>query len=66
VAEEVYGTGLPYVPENWPQQGDVWGWKTGRRVVPNGKHFQDWYLYLPDRLFRLLKEDKEIPRSGSG
>jgi len=41
VVEEVYGMGLPYAPENWPQQGDVWGWKTGRRVVANGKHFQD-------------------------
>ena len=41
MVEEVYGMGLPYAPENWPQQGDVWGWKTGRRVVANGKHFQD-------------------------
>jgi len=66
VAAEVYGEGLPYAPENWPEEGDIWAWKTGRRVVPKGGHFQDPYLYLPERLYRLLKEEKEIPESGSG
>ena len=64
MAEEVYGTGLPYAPENWPQQGDVWGWKTGRRVVTNGKHFQDRYMYLLDRLFWLLKKRRRYQGQG--
>ena len=29
-------------------------------------HFQDWFLYLLVRLFRLLKEENEIPRYRSG
>lgn len=49
VAAEQTGKGLPYAPENWPKHGDVWGWRTGRRVSSNG-HFQDRYLYLPTRL----------------
>ncbi|QCD91842.1 Oberon [Vigna unguiculata] len=63
VAAEVYGEGFPYAPESWPEKGDVWGWRTGRRVVPNGNHFQDRYLYLPNRLLLLLKEEKENPGS---
>ena len=43
------GEGLPYAPENWPQQGDIWGWKTGKRLHNNGC-FQDRYLYSPSRL----------------
>jgi len=66
MAAEVYGEGLPYAPENWPEEGDVWGWRTGRRVVPNGTHFQDRYLYLPKRLYQLLKEEKETPEPASG
>ena len=64
-AAEVYGTGLPYALENQPQRGDDWGWRTRRRVFPNDKHFQDQYLYFLDRLFWLLKEENQIPRSGS-
>jgi len=66
---EVYGMGLPYTLENWPQYGDVWGRRTRRRVVLNSKHFQDRYLYLFDWLFRLLeeeKEEKEISKSRLG
>ncbi|KAE9612816.1 putative oberon, PHD finger domain-containing protein [Lupinus albus] len=48
-AEEESGEGLPYAPENWPEEGDRWGWRTGRRVAGNG-YFQDRYLYLPKRL----------------
>ncbi|CAJ1925683.1 unnamed protein product [Sphenostylis stenocarpa] len=58
------GDGHPYAPENWPEQGDVWGWRTGRRIVPNGTHFQNRYLYLPYRL-RMLMEEKENKGSGS-
>ncbi|KAK7405910.1 hypothetical protein VNO78_07522 [Psophocarpus tetragonolobus] len=70
VAPEVFGEGYPYAPENWPEQGDVWGWRTGRRIriVANGvDHFQDRYLYLPNRLTLALKEEreKENPASAS-
>ncbi|KAE9606461.1 hypothetical protein Lal_00013962 [Lupinus albus] len=49
VAAEESGEGLPYAPENWPEEGDIWGWRTGRRVAGNG-NFHDRYLYLPMRL----------------
>ncbi|PNX93535.1 calmodulin protein kinase [Trifolium pratense] len=49
VAADQIGQGLPYAPINFPEQGDVWGWKTGKRLQPNGC-FQDRYLYLPERL----------------
>ncbi|XP_057450259.1 protein OBERON 1-like isoform X3 [Lotus japonicus] len=48
-AAEESGEGLPYAPENWPEMGDIWGWRTGRRVTMNGT-FHDRYLYLPLRL----------------
>ncbi|KAK7308048.1 hypothetical protein VNO77_41639 [Canavalia gladiata] len=51
VGPEQSGEGLPYAPENWPEAGDVWGWRTGRRVSSNGT-FHDRYLYLPNRLNR--------------
>ncbi|XP_054821899.1 protein OBERON 2-like [Prosopis cineraria] len=57
VAAETHGEGLPYAPENWPEPGDIWGWRTGRRVAQNG-HFLDRYLYLPARL-----SHSEIPGS---
>nr|KYP61796.1 hypothetical protein KK1_016307 [Cajanus cajan] len=66
VGPEVAGMGYPYAPEDWPEKGDVWGWRTGRRIVANRLHFQDRYLYLPERLNRQLKEKKkEIPESAS-
>lgn len=66
VAPEEYGMGYPYAPENWPQKGDIWGWRTGRRIVANRTHFQDRYLYLPERLIRELKEKKkDNPESAS-
>lgn len=42
--------GLPYAPEDWPNPGDTWGWKTGKRIGLSG-YFLDRYLYLPKRLF---------------
>lgn len=48
-APEESGEGLPYAPENWPEPGDVWGWKTGRRATPTGI-YHDRYLYVPVRL----------------
>ncbi|MED6209632.1 hypothetical protein PIB30_056616 [Stylosanthes scabra] len=52
VGPEESGEGAPYAPENWPQQGDNWGWRTGRRIQSSG-YFQDRYLYLPERLNNL-------------
>lgn len=44
------GEGLPYAPEDWPNPGDNWGWKTGRRIAASG-NFVDRYLYLPRGLY---------------
>ncbi|XP_050219264.1 protein OBERON 2 [Mercurialis annua] len=54
VAPEKSGEGLPYAPVNWPKHGDVWSWRVGRRIAPNG-HFMDRYLYVPPRLSRSRK-----------
>ncbi|XP_055813527.1 protein OBERON 2 [Solanum dulcamara] len=43
------GEGLPYAPEDWPNPGDIWAWKVGRRIASAG-YFLDRYLYLPNRL----------------
>lgn len=51
VAPNTYGKGLPYAPVDWPEPGDIWGWKVGKRVASSG-HFLDRYLYLPPRLSR--------------
>nr|GEW96169.1 hypothetical protein [Tanacetum cinerariifolium] len=48
------GIGLPYAPENFPQPGDTWSWKVGKRIASKG-HFLDRYLYIPDRLYLELK-----------
>lgn len=48
------GLGLPYAPEDFPEPGDKWGWKVGKRVGVSG-HFLDRYLYLPDRLHKEFK-----------
>lgn len=48
------GLGLPYAPEDFPEPGDKWGWKVGKRVGVSG-HFLDRYLYLPDRLHKEIK-----------
>ncbi|KAK3170441.1 hypothetical protein Dsin_032730 [Dipteronia sinensis] len=45
------GYGLLYAPINWPNPGDNWRWKVGKRVTIKG-HFLDRYLYLPKRLSR--------------
>ncbi|GMN46708.1 hypothetical protein TIFTF001_015875 [Ficus carica] len=51
VSPEETGEGLPYAPENWPNPGDTWGWRVGKRVSQAG-HFLDRYLYLPKHLPR--------------
>nr|GME04252.1 protein OBERON 1-like isoform X1 [Ipomoea batatas]GME20449.1 protein OBERON 1-like isoform X1 [Ipomoea batatas] len=43
------GEGLPYAPEDWPNPGDKWRWKVGKRVIGSG-YICDRYLYLPSRL----------------
>ncbi|KAM7256274.1 hypothetical protein ACFE04_012015 [Oxalis oulophora] len=40
------GVGLPYAPENWPNPGDKWTWRVGRRVKNSG-YYNDRFLYLP-------------------
>lgn len=43
-----YGEGLPYAPVDWPNPGDNWGWRVGKRIASSG-HFLDRYLYPPKR-----------------
>ncbi|KAK7407507.1 hypothetical protein VNO78_09460 [Psophocarpus tetragonolobus] len=43
------GEGLPYAPEGWPNPGDVWSWKVGRRMNKDG-YFCDRFLFLPRSL----------------
>ncbi|XP_045805265.1 uncharacterized protein LOC123898368 [Trifolium pratense] len=43
------GEGLPYAPENFPNPGDIWRWKAGKRISNNG-NYRDRYLYLPCHL----------------
>uniref|UniRef100_M1CYL2 CDPK adapter protein 1 n=1 Tax=Solanum tuberosum TaxID=4113 RepID=M1CYL2_SOLTU len=33
VSEYDSGEGLPYAPVDWPNAGDKWGWRTGKRVT---------------------------------
>lgn len=49
VSPEECGEGLPYAPIDFPEPGDIWSWKVGRRLALNG-HYMDRYLYLPRRL----------------
>lgn len=49
VAPEQSGEGLPYAPENFPNPGDIWRWKSGKRISNNG-NYRDRYLYVPHRL----------------
>lgn len=43
------GVGLPYAPMDWPNPGDHWTWRVGKRVAASG-HFLDRYLYPPKHL----------------
>ncbi|XP_055832860.1 uncharacterized protein LOC129901637 [Solanum dulcamara] len=49
VSEYDSGEGLPYAPVDWPNAGDKWGWRAGKRATSSGT-FKDRYLYLPKRL----------------
>ncbi|XP_061354631.1 uncharacterized protein LOC133299210 [Gastrolobium bilobum] len=46
VSPHASGEGLPYAPEGWPNPGDIWGWKVGKRASRSG-YYHDRYLYLP-------------------
>ncbi|CAN0856854.1 Protein OBERON 1 [Linum grandiflorum] len=48
-----YGEGLPYAPENWPNPGDLWGWKIEKKLTIFGYHLER-HLYLPESLHYLV------------
>lgn len=56
VPDNASGEGLPYAPVDWPNAGDVWRWKVGKRRTSNG-FMLDRYLY-PPRRFRNLGAKK--------
>ncbi|MBA0801302.1 hypothetical protein Gohar_011675 [Gossypium harknessii] len=43
------GEGLPFAPIHWPNAGDIWTWKVGRRVNSAG-FYGDRFLHLPESL----------------
>lgn len=43
------GEGFPYAPDEWPNPGDKWKWKVGRRRTAAG-FWADRYLILPKTL----------------
>ncbi|XP_021897094.1 uncharacterized protein LOC110814074 isoform X2 [Carica papaya] len=43
------GDGLPYAPVDWPNPGDIWSWRVGKRISSSG-FFQDRFLILPKGL----------------
>ncbi|XP_043708396.1 protein OBERON 2-like isoform X2 [Telopea speciosissima] len=49
------GEGLPYAPIDWPNPGDNWTWKVGKRKSVRG-FWGDRYLYLPIRLQTSLRK----------
>lgn len=55
VLPDTSGEGFPYAPENFPNPGDNWRWRVGKRVAITG-HFRDRYLYAPKSLKHLFKE----------
>ncbi|XP_010532556.1 PREDICTED: uncharacterized protein LOC104808552 [Tarenaya hassleriana] len=51
------GQGLPYAPVDFPEPGDTWSWRVGRRVSSTGIHV-DRFITLPERL-----QGRNIPKS---
>ncbi|TXG51481.1 hypothetical protein EZV62_024005 [Acer yangbiense] len=43
--------GLPCAPKDWPNPGDNWGWRVGKRISNVG-YYSDRFLYLPKRIQR--------------
>jgi len=62
VAPEQFGEGLPYAPENFPNPGDIWRWKSGKRISNNG-NYRDRYLYVPHRLAAANRTSDRIFKS---
>ncbi|KAL4310614.1 hypothetical protein GQ457_01G032460 [Hibiscus cannabinus] len=40
------GEGLPYAPVDWPNPGDIWSWRVGKRVN-NAGFYSDRFLNVP-------------------
>ncbi|KAH0633578.1 hypothetical protein KY284_036364 [Solanum tuberosum] len=57
VSEYDCGESLPYAPVDWPNAGDKWGSRVGKRVKSSGT-FRDRYLYL-SKHFKAPKKWKE-------
>ncbi|KAK4370519.1 hypothetical protein RND71_009994 [Anisodus tanguticus] len=57
VSANDYGEGLPYAPEDWPNAGDKWGWRAGKRATTSG-YFRDRHLYLPKH-YHVPKDGKK-------
>ncbi|KAK6786926.1 hypothetical protein RDI58_015451 [Solanum bulbocastanum] len=57
VSEYDSGEGLPYSPVDWPNAGDKWGWRAGKKATGLGT-YKDKYLHLPKR-FQALKDGKK-------
>ncbi|KAI4317849.1 hypothetical protein L6164_025682 [Bauhinia variegata] len=54
------GEGLPYAPEGWPNPGDIWSWRVGKRINCAG-YFYDRYLFPPKSLQN--PSNKEVLKS---
>lgn len=63
VPQETSGEGLPYAPENFPNEGDNWRWRVGKRVAITG-HYLDRYIYPPEK-YRHFEKGLSI-RAGIG
>ncbi|KAF9622622.1 hypothetical protein IFM89_032521 [Coptis chinensis] len=59
VPDNASGEGLPYAPIDWPNPGDVWGWRVGRRKNTAG-FMVDRYLYPPRRIQKSLTGRKQF------
>ncbi|XP_042517198.1 protein OBERON 2 [Macadamia integrifolia] len=53
------GEGLPYAPIDWPNPGDNWTWKVGKRKSIRG-FWGDRYLYPPIRLQTTLRKRRSF------
>ncbi|XP_030974275.1 protein OBERON 2-like [Quercus lobata] len=65
VSPDDSGEGLPYAPVNWPNRGDTWTWRVGKRIASTG-HYLDRYLYLPKRLCRRIESSSNSSRRKHG
>lgn len=45
------GEGLPYAPVDWPNPGDNWSWRVGRRISNLG-YYTDRFIYLPKSIHK--------------